>query len=159
MTEAFKRWWPLRTLREQRLLLVMVALLAVVIVWLGIVRPVNDGLSDARERHGEAVVRLARVTARADALASIERAGLPPLAAPLASIIDQSANAAGFTPSSIAPQDSGRVSVSIASVRPAAFFAWIAALEAQGIVVEQLSARANSDPTLSADMTLRARGR
>lgn len=159
MRAAFERWSAIRTLREQRLLLVMFGLLGVVIVWLGVIRPVGDGLSDARERHGHAVTELAQITARAEALRAIDSGETLVLAAPLATVIEQSAGAAGFTPSSIAPQDSGRVAVAIGSVRPIAFFAWIGGLERQGIIVERLSARANSDPTLSVDVTLRARGR
>ena len=159
MRQTFERWWGLRTLREQRLLLVMFALLAVTIVWLGIIRPVGDGLSGARARHGRAVVTLARVKSSAEALQAIERGAPPWLSAPLAAIVDQSASAAGFTPTAISPQDSGRVAVSIASVRPIAFFSWIATLESQGVIVERLGARANSDPTLNVDMTLRTRAR
>lgn len=157
MTARFHAWWALRTTREQRLLLVMFALLAVVILWLGIIRPVTDALADARERHATAVTRLAEIRAGAAAYREIRRAPPQPLAAPLATLVAQSAAAAGFQPTAVTPDGASRVTVSLASARPVALFSWIAQLEAQGIVVERLSARSNSDPTLGVELVLRAR--
>jgi hypothetical protein len=50
------------------------------------------------------------------------------------------------------------VSLAIGAARPQALFGWIAGLEAQGYVVERLSASSNPDRTLSAQILLRARG-
>ena len=152
MKAQFLDWWRGRSLREQRLLLVMGALLAVTILWLGIYRPVQNGLSAARERHQEAVIRLGEVRAGADALRTTRRAAALP--GPLATVVTQSASEAGFGAATVAPQGDNRVTVSIPSARPAPAFAWIAALETRGIIVERLSARANSDPTLALDLTL-----
>ena len=52
-----RAWFAGRSLRERRLILVMVALLAVTIVWGLVIRPVRDGLSSTRERYADAVVR------------------------------------------------------------------------------------------------------
>jgi general secretion pathway protein M len=145
-------WWRERSLREQRMLLAMAALLAVTIVWLGVYRPLQSGLSSSRERHQLAVVRLGEVRADAAALRGLGRpAALP---GPLVTVVAQSANEAGFATAMVAAQGEQRVTVSIASARPAAAFTWIAALEARGIIVERLAARANSDPTLALDLTL-----
>ena len=151
MKAQFLAWWRARTLREQRLLLVMLALLAVTILWLGIYRPVQDALSAARERYQEAVVRLGEVRAQAAALRRTR--GLA-ASGPLAPLVMQAAADAGFANAAVTPQGDRRAAVSIPSARPAPFLSWIAALEARGIVVERLSARANSDPTLSVDLTL-----
>jgi general secretion pathway protein M len=151
-------WWRDRNLREQRMLLVMFALLAVTILWLGIYRPVQDALSDAHARHQEAVIRLGDVQAQANALKAVQKSGLPTQLAPLLPIVTESATDAGFANATIAPQGERRVSVSIPSARPAPVLAWLAALEAQGIVVERLSARANADPTLAIDVTLAGGG-
>lgn len=158
MKAQFLSWWGERSLREQRLLLVMLALLAVTILWLGIYRPVQDALSRARERHQDMVVQLGDVRAQADALRAIGKGAAAPLSAPLAMMITQSAAEAGFANAAISAQGERRVSVSIPSARPAPVFAWIAALEGQGVIVERLSARANGDPTLAIDLTL-VRGR
>ena len=157
MTERFKAWWALRTTREQRLLLVMFALMAVVIVWLGVIRPVTDALASARERHATAVTRLAEIRAAAEAYRELRRSAPPPLAVPLATVIAQSAAEAGFQPTAITPDGASRVTVSLASARPIALFSWVAQLEAQGIMVERMTAKSNSDPTLGVELVLRGR--
>ena len=45
---GMRNWFAGRSLRERRMILVMLALLAVTIVWGGIILPVRDGLSSAR---------------------------------------------------------------------------------------------------------------
>lgn len=151
MTAQFLDWWRARSRREQRLLLVMFALLTVTILWLGIYRPMQDALSNARARHQQAVVRLGEVRGGAAALRHGPAVALP---GPLANIVTQAANDAGFANAVVSPQGDRRVTVSIPSARAAPFLAWIASLETRGIVVEQLSARANTDPTLAVDATL-----
>ena len=147
-------WWRLRSRREQRLLLIMFALLAVTVLWLGIYRPIQNALYTARERHQEAVIRLGEVRLQADALRALRRRGANGLSAPLATAVAQAATEAGFANATVAPQGGNRVSISIPSARAAPVLAWIAALEARGVVVERFSARANSDPTLTVDATL-----
>jgi hypothetical protein len=45
------------------------------------------------------------------------------------------------------------------AVRPQAFFAWVRRVESdRGLIVERLSATTNSDQTLAAEITFRARG-
>jgi len=151
-------WWRGRSLREQRLLLAMTALLAVTILWLGIYRPVADWRAAARERHSEAVIARATVAAQA---AALKRLGSRPAAAaagPLAPIVAAAAQEAGFAAATVAPQGDRRASIAIPAARPAALLGWLAGLEAQGIVVERLSARANSDPTLAVDAVLSIAG-
>ena len=154
MTAQLSTWFRARSLREQRLMLVMLALLAVTVLWLGILRPLQAALSDARARHQEAVVRLSEIRTQAEALRAARRTGFPPSPAPLATVVIQAANEAGFANAAVAPQGDRRVSLSVPSARPAPVLAWLAALEARGIIVERLSARANSDPTLTVDATL-----
>ena len=50
MRDGFKLWWRTRTLREQRLLLALAGIAAIVLAWLLVVRPLGDALSEARER-------------------------------------------------------------------------------------------------------------
>jgi len=152
-------WWKLRSTREQWMLGVMIALLAVVVIWLGILRPITSGLAAARERHAEAVVRLARVESQVSAIRRLERSRPPALEGALDKVIAAAAEEAGFTPGKVEPSGNDRVDVSIASVRPVAFFSWINSLESRGILVERLSARANSDPTLAVDITFMERRR
>lgn len=152
MKAQFLTWWRDRSLREQRMLLVMAALLAVTVLWLGIYRPVQNALSNARARHQEAVVRLGEVRAQAGLIKSAGALAAP--AGPLADIVNRAAAEAGFANATVAPQGDRRVSVSIPSARPGPVMTWLARLEAQGIVVERLNARANADPTLTVDLVL-----
>lgn len=152
MTARFLDWWRARSLREQRLLLAMFALLAVTILWLGLYRPIQNALSAARERHHEAVIRLGEARAQADALRGLK--GLARVSGPLAAVVTQAASDAGFANAAVSPQGERRVSISIPSARPAPFFSWIAGLETRGIVVEHLSSRANTDQTLAVDAVL-----
>lgn len=153
MKAQFMTWWSARSLREQRMLLVMIALIAITFLWFGLYRPVQDALSNARARHQEAVIRLGDVRAGAESLRSLPRSG-PSLTGSVGAMVTQSAAGAGFANAIVSPQGDRRVTVSIPSARPAPLFGWIASLEAQGIVIERFSARANSDPTLSVEITM-----
>lgn len=158
MNERLKRWWLSRTPRERTLLSAMSVLLALVLAWLLLVRPLNAGLADARARHELAVLRLAEVRAQAAAIRRIETRRPPPMAEPLDGLISRSATEAGFQPSGIAVEAPGRAAFSIQAVRPQAFFGWLGRIEAQGLVVDSLSAMPNPDQTLAVRVTLRARG-
>ena len=60
------RWWATRSTREQRLLAVMFGLIALVLVWLLVVRPLGDALDRAKQRHNAAVLALAEARARSN---------------------------------------------------------------------------------------------
>lgn len=158
MTERFQAWWRLRSVREQRLLLVMAGLFLVVFLWIGIIGPIADARAGAWARHEEAVATLGRVRADAAALRAIARRPAAPLDAPLATVVSNAASAAGFASAGVSAQGTARVTVSIASARPGALFPLIADLERRGILVERIAVRANADQTLGADMTLIGRG-
>lgn len=139
MIASLKSYWMERSRREQVLLGIMGALFALVILWLGIIRPVDSGLASARGRHAEALERNAQVRAKVEALRRLPRGTT--LAVPLDQLVGQSAGEAGFTLERNQPQGPGRVDIAIASAKPTAFLAWIAALEAQGVTVETLTAQ------------------
>jgi general secretion pathway protein M len=136
------------------MLLVMAALLAITILWFGIYRPIQDALSSTRARHQESVIRLAEIRAQRDAL---RVGGRQTAAGPLADLVNRAAAEAGFAGATVAAQGDRRVSVSIPSARPGPVMSWIAGLEAQGVIVERMNARANADPTLTVDLVM-ARG-
>jgi len=155
MSERLSLWWLARSTRERLLLSVMFALAALVLGWVLVLRPLSDALDTARSRHGAAVVALAQARARTQAGVS---AGTAP-ALPVDSLIARTAGDAGFAGARIAAQGPARASVAIDAARPQALFAWLAALERSGLIVERLRARANSDRTLAVEATLRTRGR
>ena len=158
MTESFKSWWRTRTLREQRLLLAMFGLMAVVLAWLLIIRPLNDALSEARERHGDAARAVAEARAQVDLIEKLQQAPATPLGGPLDAVVSQSATEAGFTVSRVEREGANSATMVVDAVRPQAFFGWLDQMEtSRGLIVERLRATANSDRTLSVQVTFRAR--
>ncbi|WP_129790863.1 type II secretion system protein GspM [Sphingosinicella sp. CPCC 101087] len=159
MIATLVQWWRLRSERERVLLLVMFALVALVLLWLIVIRPLADALDSAKQRHGEAVSALAEARARMGAAAGAS--GGPTASAPLPvdSHIGRTAAEAGFTGARIVARGPARASVSIDAARPQAVFAWLGRMEQDGLVVESLRARANDDRTLAVELELKARGR
>jgi general secretion pathway protein M len=158
MSARLKTLWLARTPRERWLLGVMLGLVALVLVWLLILRPLSDMLSTARQRHGEAEAALAEARSQAAAIAALEKNRPAPFAGPIDSAIASAASAAGFQLSGLQPEGEGRVSLAIGAAKPEALFGWIGALEGQGYIVQSLTATSNPDRTLSAQIVLRARG-
>ena len=158
MTDRFRLWFAERSLREKRLLIVMVALAAVTLVWALIIRPVNDGLSNARERHADAVILLADTQARVKAVSAIVQQHPAAIAAPLDTTIRDRANEAGFALTSVTADGPNRVQIAIATARPGALFGWIAQLESAGIIVDSLATADNGDKTVSAQISFKVRG-
>lgn len=158
MIARLRTLWIARTPRERWLLGVMLALVALVLVWLLILRPLSDMLSAARQRHGEATAALAEARSQAAAIAALQRNRPAPFAGPIDTAIAAAASDAGFQLSGLQPEGPGRVSLAIGAARPQALFGWVAALEAQGYIVQSLAASSNPDRTLSAQIVLRARG-
>jgi general secretion pathway protein M len=158
MSARLTALWLARTPRERWLLGMMLALVALVLVWLLILRPLGDMLSAARQRHGEAVAALAEARSQAAAIAALERNRPAPFEGPIDSALSAAASEAGFQLSGVQPEGPGRVSIAIGAAKPQALFGWIAALEAQGYIVQSLTASSNPDRTLSAQILFRARG-
>lgn len=152
---GLRAWFAQRSKREQRLLLVMVALAILTLVWALLMRPMGDTLSSTRERHTAAVVRLGETREQVDALRAVRRA--PPLTGSVADAVRARADEAGFPLASLEPDGGDGVRVSIASARGAALTAWLARLERAGIVVESAALTGNGDRTVAARLILRSR--
>ncbi|HYI38700.1 MAG TPA: type II secretion system protein GspM [Allosphingosinicella sp.] len=158
MSDRIKALWLARTPRERWLLGVMLALVGLVVVWLLILRPLSDMLSTAKQRHGDAVAALAEARSQAGAISVLERNRPAPFAGPIDTAVAAAASEAGFQLSGLQSEGQGRVSLAIGAAKPQALFGWIAALEAQGYIVQSLTVSSNPDRTLSAQIVLRARG-
>ncbi|MCU6455463.1 type II secretion system protein M [Sphingomonas sp. A2-49] len=152
---GLRAWFAGRALRERRLILAMLALLVVTIVWGGIILPVRDGLSSARERHADAVVRLAATQDEVDLIRSAGRR--VPLTGTLVETLRLRADAAGLALASVEDGTGGRVHATIQAGRPAALARWFAGLEASGILVDSATWRDNADGSVAADFVVRAR--
>ena len=143
-------WWASRSPRERMLLGALLALLALVLVWLAIVRPLADALDAAKARHDAAALALGEARAR-------QQGAVPPaLAGPVDSIAARTAAEAGFPGARVVSQGPGRATIVFDAARPQALFGWVAEMERRGIVVERLRAQANADRTLSAEIVLQA---
>ncbi|WP_267381055.1 MULTISPECIES: type II secretion system protein GspM [unclassified Sphingomonas] len=154
---ALSTWFAGRSPREKRLLLVMAALAALTLLWALVIRPVGDGLSNARERHADAVERLGETQARIDALRLATLHRRVPITGGLADTVRARAEAAGFVIASLDPAGPDRVKIGIASARPGALTAWLARSEAAGILVDSATLTDNGDRTVGATLVLKVR--
>lgn len=154
MSGELRLWWDGRSSRERLLLLVMFALLAFVLVWLLVIRPLGDAFDAAKARHDAAVIALAEARARTGGPAGT--AIIPPL--PIDSLISRTASEAGFAGARIDTRSPREVNVIIDAGRPQALFGWVNMLEAQGVIAQTLRARANADRTLYVEIAFRAGG-
>jgi general secretion pathway protein M len=134
MIETLRTLWHERSPRERIMLSVMFALLALTILWFGVIAPTISGLEAAKARHNRAVVAVASVQGKAALLKRLNETPPPPLGAPVAGFVKL-----------------------IVSAKPAAFFKWIGSLDQKGVFVDQITVRTNSDATIGVDATLKAR--
>ncbi len=154
MTARLKARWAMLSLRERGLILVMVALLALVLLWLGLIRPVQDGLARAEADHVIAVDRAARIGAVAAALKGV-RGSPPRLDGAIDQVVAQSAGEAGFTLDSANLEGPDRLSIAIGAAQPAPLRAGRGRLEAGGIGGETSIVDAGAGGTVSARAMLR----
>ena len=148
-------WFAARSLRERRLLLVAAALAVVTLIWGGVVIPVRDALSSARERHAGAVDRLGTTIARVDLLRRVGRR--PAVAGDLVTLVRAEADGAGFALATIDADGVDRVRATIQSARPGALAGWLARLEARGVLVDSATLTDHGDRTVGAVIVLKAR--
>lgn len=149
-------WFRGRTVREQRLLLVMVALLAITLLFAGIIRPVRDGLESTRQRHVSAELRLGEIKAQVAQVKAIQRGRPRTPEGPLPDAIRARADEAGFVLANLEP-DGDRIRITIATARPGPLLGWIATLEGDGLLVDASTITGNGDGTVAATLTLRGR--
>jgi general secretion pathway protein M len=154
MTERLASWFNGRSRREKWMILAMLALLGVALVF-GISRPVEEALSSARRRNADAAIRLAQTEGQLDALKVLRRTRPERLAGSLEAIVRQSADSAGFSLDSVAP-DGNRLRVHIGSAKGGALLSWLGGLEEQGVLVDDLNVTDNGQRAVSADITFRA---
>jgi general secretion pathway protein M len=142
MMERMQTYWSERSTREQWMLGVMFALLAIVILWLGVAMPLDRAQRSARDALNEATDRNAAVRSAVKQLKTLPRsaAAAGPVT-PIDQFVSQSAGEAGLTLERAQAQGDDRMDIAIASVRPVALFSWLALLEGQGVRVDTMSAR------------------
>lgn len=156
---SLRHWWVTHSENERRFMALLGCAMLVVVLWLGIWRPINGALAAGWERQGAALDRHASVRARVDALRRLP-AGGNGASAPIDQLVGQSAAEAGFTLDRAATQGTGRMAVTIASARMPALMGWLAVLEGKGILVETISiAPGGTEGTVAVQALLRETGR
>lgn len=160
MIEAFKFWWNARSSRERVLLAVMAALVAAVVLWLGVYRPVERSLRQAALSNVEAAERYADVERKVALLRQEDGGTAKTSPLPLEQLVSQSAGEVGFTLDRIQAQGPNHIAIAIASARSTALMGWIASLEEQGVTVERaVIGPSGATGTVSAQISFKRVGR
>lgn len=152
-------WWSGRSDRERILLAIMTVLSVLLLLWLLVVRPLDMGKATAEQRLDAATDASGRVAAVADAVREARRLTPAALSAALPIAVGKAAESAGLTLSRLDPQGTDRVIVGMSTVRSPALFGWLGVLQQQGVIVDKMTLRTNSDATLAVEATLRVRAR
>ncbi len=155
MTDSLRDWWSERTQREHILLIILAVLVAALLAWFAIWRPVNLFLDASRVSQSEALDRLSRTQSMVAEAKSV-RAG-PAAATDIGAVINQSAIEAGFTLTKNETRGAGQFAVAMSSAKSRALFAWLGQLERQGIFAQSVAIRSNGDGTVTFEATLRGR--
>lgn len=152
MTRSMMLWWAGRSTRERRMLAAMAVLIAIVAVWLLVVRPAWAWRASAAERRVEATADMARLNAALAGRAPASSASTS------ASEIEQTArSAAAAAGLNVGLSADGGTSVAFDApgVTSAALFGWLAALKtSHGVETNDMTVTENADATLDARGTL-----
>lgn len=138
-------WLDGRTPRERIMLLFCAALIAAVLAWLLIYRPVQAWRDTAADLRFSATSEEASVAA---ALAGDAASDKPAPSGDINAIVEATAAAAGVTPN-LAMASNGDLGVTASSVSTGAAFAWLASMETHGLTVTSLSVVENADSTIT----------
>ncbi|WP_164115709.1 type II secretion system protein GspM [Sphingorhabdus sp. Alg239-R122] len=149
MIARIKHWFVSLSRREQILVSIFAALLAIVIGIYGIILPFISAYSSVRQDYSVAVEDSARLSAKLDLLGRGNARAQTRLDGSLHQIIAESAAEKGFTVDSNNPMGNDSTTITISSASASAFFAWINELEQQGIRLETLSISPTANGTIS----------
>ncbi len=159
MTERFQNWWIGLSQRERWLVGIAAALALGVILW-GLGRPVYAAFVDLESQHRAAIEREGRVAAKVLLLAQrpSKTAATPVDAVAIDQYLAQSASEIGLTLDRNEARGSGQATIAIATARAPILNDWIASLEEQGFVVDQLTMTPAADGTVGVTAELRKGG-
>lgn len=159
MTEKLQIWWTGLSLRERWLVGIAGALALGVLVWAA-GRPAFAAFTDLEARHNAAIEREGRVAAKVRLLA--QRPAKSVAAAVDAVAIDQylvqSASEIGLTLDRNEARGQGQATIAIATAKAPVLTDWLASLEGQGFVVDQLTITPAADGTVGMTAELRKGG-
>ena len=159
MTEKLQNWWIALSPRERWLVGIAGVLALGVVIW-GLARPAYAVFTDLAAQHRAAIEREGRVSAKVQLL--VQRPAKSLAAALDAVAIDQylsqSAGEIGLTLDRNEARGSGQATIAIATAKAQVLTDWVASLEAQGFVVDQLTITPAADGTVGMTAELRKGG-
>lgn len=159
MMDGVKNWWGELSMRERWLVGVAGALALAVLGW-GLGRPAVAAFFDLETQHRAAVEREGRVAAKVQLLS--QRPAKSVAAAIDAVAIDQylaqSAGEIGLTLDRNEPRGDRQATIAIATAKASVLTDWLAGLEGQGFVVDQLTITPAADGTVGMTAELRKGG-
>lgn len=158
MMRGLASWFAALSRREQAMVAIAGLLLAGVLVWLLLIRPIASGLPAARENFYQATLASGRISAKLDRLNVAKDTNRVAYSGgvPIGTMVASDAGERGFTLDRNDPRGEGSIDIAIGSARPAAITAWLAELEARGVSVEALSIQPGADGNVAVTATLRA---
>lgn len=158
MIDKLVNWFEALSLREKVLVGVAAILSALLVAIYVVYFPLTSSIQEKRVEYREALERRVAVEAMATQAIQKQSSGaVVATAGPLEQMVNQRATEAGFTLEKADPAGNGRVTIAMAQARPAALMKWLAELELEGIVADQIEVKAGSAGTVSVNATL-ARG-
>lgn len=158
MMDRWKLYWAGRSPREQRLLVVAGALAALILIWLMIgsamtwTQQMQSASREAVEREGRVIAKaklLARPAGAAGASAEIGNG------AALDQYLAQSASELGLSLSRNEPRGADAVNIAMSQAKAQVVTLWLAELELQGMVLDNLTLTPQTDGTLGVTADLR----
>jgi len=159
MTEKLQNWWIALSPRERWLVGIAGVLALGVIIW-GLGRPAYAAFTDLEAQHRAAIEREGRVAAKAQLLSQRPAKSLSTAldAVAIDQYLAQSAGEIGLTLDRNEARGSGQATIAIATAKAPVLTDWLAALEAQGFVVDQLTITPAADGTVGMTAELRKGG-
>ncbi len=159
MTERLQNWWVALSARERWLVGIAGVLALGVLLW-GLGRPAVAAFVDLESRHNAAIEREGRVAAK---VALLQQRPAKSVAAAVDAValdqyLAQSAGEIGLTLDRNEARGQGQATIAIATAKAPVLTDWIASLEAQGFIVDQLTITPAADGTVGMTAELRKGG-
>jgi len=149
MSERIRNWWAGLSQRE-RWLVGVAALLTLGALFWALGRPTYAAFASLEADHRTAIEREGRVAAKAQLLARrpAKTVAAATDAAPIDQFLAQSAGEIGLTLDRNEARGTDQATIAIATAKAPVLTDWLAALEGQGFIVDQLSITPAADGTV-----------
>ena len=160
MMQPIIHWFTALSLREKVLVGIATVLLALVVTIYGIYFPLTSAITVKRIEYREALERRVAIEAMVDNAVQKQPQAVAVISdTAVETVINQSAAEAGFTLEKVDAAGNDRAVITITQARPSALMKWLAELELQGVIIEQIDVKTGSAGTVSVNATLAKGGR